>query len=124
LVINIDASLLPAAETNRTVTNVAVCFIGSALPVVKARLSSESVPAGATFTTSAGFAHSNLLPAPATAPAVPAALNPLAAGAPDQKWTLTVRAGHNPNLDLRGIDDVLLGIEYSTQPAYVAAATM
>ena len=117
LVFDIEAGLLPAAETARVVTNVAVCFIGKALPEVKAELASASLPAGATFTTSNGLAHSNRLPAPGVATA--AALDPLATGVPHQKWTLTVCAADNPQFDLLAVQDVLLGLEYATQPAYV-----
>jgi hypothetical protein len=116
LVFNITSDMLPKAEKNRTVTNVAVMFIGHDLPKISATLSSSSV-AGAAFTTpDQGLAHSNLLTEPASSMIKPPAssLDPLASGSPDQVWTVTL----GPKVDAAAIQDVWLGIEYSAQAVF------
>jgi len=112
----ITESLMPTAEKNRKITNIAVLFIGKDLPKIKGTLTSKDVPAGAKFTTDGGVAHSNHVPKPATIPAPPAPLDPLATGTPEQKWTLSMLAADNPTLDRNKISDIILGIEYTTQP--------
>jgi hypothetical protein len=104
----------PKVEQNRKVSNVAVFFQSQQLNKdVKGKLSSESVPEGAYFHTVDGFAHSNRIPEPAaTRLALPASpLDVLTGVSPIQKWWITL----SDSLTQLIIDDVILGIEYTTQ---------
>lgn len=121
LTFDITTDMLPVTETARTVTNVAVFFGGTNLPVITGQLSSTARPTGAKFKTDGGgLAHSNHLPPPAATVInpPPSTLDVMATGAPDQQWTVSISAGANPHFDRATIGDVWLGIEYSAQPQF------
>jgi hypothetical protein len=111
---------LPGKEGRRELTNVAICFLGEALPELHGRLANERT-ASTSFTTVGHLAHSNHVPAGSPLAAPAADLDPLAMGPPDQTWTLVLPATANSHLDRRKITDVILGLEYRTTVAWVGA---
>ncbi len=114
----VTPDLLPSAETNRQVRNVAVFFLGNNLPVIKGTLASTVQPAGARFITDGGLAHSNRVPEPAASSVQPppSTLDPITVGIPDQNWILTVPNADNSTLDRSAIREIIFGIEYTAQP--------
>jgi hypothetical protein len=114
----VTSDLLPFAESNRQVRNVAIFFIGDNVPVITCTLASTMQPQGVSFTTSQGLAHSNRVPEPAGSAMQlpPSNLDAIASGGVDQDWLLTVPRDDNPNLDTNTIRDVILGLEYTAQP--------
>jgi hypothetical protein len=104
----------PKVEKNRQISNVAVFFQSERLNrEVKGKLSSESVPEGAYFHTVDGFAHSNRIPEPAATrlQLLASPLDVLTGVSPMQTWWITL----SDSLTQLSVDDVILGIEYTTQ---------
>ncbi|MGW4063147.1 Tc toxin subunit A-related protein [Amycolatopsis sp. NPDC004747] len=103
----------PAAEQNRRVANVFVALPGSTGKTISATL--DLAGAAAAFTCEAGIALSN--GAPLRSPGSPSPDQPLnaAIGEPvEQPWRFTLSA--DPGADLTGLQDVVVGIEYTADP--------
>jgi len=115
----ITDKMLPVSEKDRKVTNVAIFIAGENLPEITGTLASEDPPKSAKFKTDGGLAHSNNVPPPAVIQAPKTALDKLCKGKPEQEWQLTIKAADNPKLKNRkDISDIVLGIEYTTQPTF------
>lgn len=116
---DITGSLLPKIEKERNITNIVVYLMGKNIPSkLNCELASNSHPNPVKFTVHEGLAYSYHVPQPSTMHPPHSDLNPIAVGKPQQKWKLTIPATGNPGFNRKVIEDIILGIEYTAEPAF------
>lgn len=112
--VDFDLRTVPLAvgEKNRKVTNLAVLLPGAKGAQVNARLN----PGNIAFKITDGVAMSNGAPLRLPGSTTPdQQLNPAIGATVEQRWTVKIEA--SPNADLTGLVDVILGIDYTADPA-------
>jgi hypothetical protein len=113
---DMNAIGLPAAESDRTISNIVIIIAGSSRPSGQAEVEgSVSVPA-ITVQFEDGIAASNAAPlVQEGSPIPPMPLNAFVGASVDQVFTVNIDKAHFPGVEFDEVRDLILGVEYRAQ---------